>query len=407
MSMIAIPWYFAQQEKLALFGVIYIVTNVISLFWMPFSGSIVDKYNRKKVFLYLTLTVGTLLSIITAVGFHLGGLPPLLVGAVFMLTFLNYNIHYPCLYAFVQEIIEPRSYYNITSLLEIVGQITTITAGAGATLLLEGASNGVLRLFGFDIHLGFNIEPWKIHEIFLIDAFTYFIAFGIILMIRYTPVVVRKIEQGSLITRLKLGFVYLKDNMPIFWFGILSYMVFLAVLLEAFYLGVSYVNNHLNESGDIYANSKIAYSMGAIFVGLFIKYIFKYINIPLSIIVMTFLTGAIFLSLSLTHSVYFFFIMMLIMGICNAGVRIARMSYLFKNVDNQFFGRTGSIFFISNVILRILLMVIFTLTFFQADNNIIYAYMITSGILIISAIFLIRHYRSFDLSLSPSSQRNS
>ena len=405
--MIAIPWYFAQQEKLALFGVIYIVTNVISLFWMPFSGSIVDKYNRKKVFLYLTLTVGTLLSIITAVGFHLGGLPPLLVGAVFMLTFLNYNIHYPCLYAFVQEIIEPRSYYNITSLLEIVGQITTITAGAGATLLLEGASNGVLRLFGFDIHLGFNIEPWKIHEIFLIDAFTYFIAFGIILMIRYTPVVVRKIEQGSLITRLKLGFVYLKDNMPIFWFGILSYMVFLAVLLEAFYLGVSYVNNHLNESGDIYANSKIAYSMGAIFVGLFIKYIFKYINIPLSIIVMTFLTGAIFLSLSLTHSVYFFFIMMLIMGICNAGVRIARMSYLFKNVDNQFFGRTGSIFFISNVILRILLMVIFTLTFFQADNNIIYAYMITSGILIISAIFLIRHYRSFDLSLSPSSQRNS
>lgn len=400
--MIAIPWYFAQQKSMALFGIIYIVTNILALFWMPVSGSIVDKYNRKKVFLYLTVIVGSILTGIAVYGHINNGLPLIMVGSVFMLTFLNFNIHYPCLYAFVQEIIEPSYYYKVTSLLEIVGQITTITAGAGATLLLEGTENGNLKLFGFDIPLGFDISPWAIHEIFSIDAFTYFIAFLIILMIRYVPVIERKVETGSLIKRLKLGYEYLINNKAIFWFGVLSYMVFLAVLLEAFYLGVSYVSNHLNESGDIYANSKIAYSSGAIAVGLGIRYLFKYVNIPVGIIALTLLTGIVYLTLALSHSIYVFFIMMLILGICNAGVRIARMTYLFKNVENQFFGRAGSIFFITNVILRILLMMLFTLPFFHECNNIIYAYITISLLLFATSIMLLRHYRTFDLSLSKS-----
>ena len=402
MSMIAIPWYFAQEGNLALFGLIYIVTNIISLFWMPFSGTIVDKYNRKKVFLYLTLIVGSILGLIALFGHLNSGLPLLAVGAVFMLTFLNYNLHYPCLYAFVQEIIEAKYYYKVTSLLEIVGQITTIAAGAGATLLLEGAENGELNLFGMTLSIGFDVESWKIYEIFTLDAATYFVGFLIILMIRYVPVIERKIETGSLIKRLKLGYDYLMENKPIFWFGVLSYMVFLAVLLEAFYLGVSYVNNHLNESGDIYANSKIAYSTGAILVGLTIRHVFRHINIPLGIIYMTFLTGAVYFTLAFTHSIVVFFTMLFVMGVCNAGVRIARMTYLFKNVENQFFGRVGSIFFITNVILRILLMAVFTMAFFQQSNNIIYAYMTIAVLLIITAVMMIRQYKSFDLSLSKS-----
>jgi len=398
--MIVIPWYFAQNEKLAYFGIVYLVTNFLSMFWMPFSGSIVDKYNRKKIFLVLNIVVGTILFLISLAGYAWGALPPVMVASVFVLTFLNYNIHYPCLYAFVQEIIEAKSYYKITSLLEIIGQITTITAGAGATLLLEGTSNGSLNILGFNWHLGFDIAPWKIYEIFSLDALTYFISFFIILMIRFTPLVVRKVERGTLISRLQLGLEYLKQNSQVFWFGILSYMVFLAVLLEAFYLGVSYVSNHLEESGDVYANSKIAYSMGAIFIGLIIRYIFRYINIPLGIIVMTFFAGAIFLTLSLTDSIYLFFILMLFLGICNAGVRIARMTYLFKNVENQFFGRAGSIFFLTNVVFRIILLFIFSIAFFQTDNHIIYAYMIVAGLLFVSSLFLGKHYYSFDRSLS-------
>ncbi|MBT8231578.1 MAG: MFS transporter [Saprospiraceae bacterium] len=400
--MIAIPWYFAQKDMLAYFGIVYMATTIISMFWMPISGSIVDKYDRKVVFLFITAIVGSLIGIITYLGFHLGDLPPLIVASVFTLTFLNYNIHYPCLYAFVQEIIEQKYYSRISSILEIIGQCTTIVSGAFATILLEGTEGGIFKVFGLNINVGFNISAWKIHEIFLIDSATYFVAFIIILMIKYTPLIERKPETGSIIKRLKIGLEYLWNNRPIFWFGVLSYSIFLAVLLEAFYLGVSYVNNHLNESGDVYSNSKMAYAMGAIFVGLTIRFLLRVFNIPIVIIIMTFLTSAIFLTLSFSNSIVLFFIMMFFIGIMNAGVRIARMTYLFKNVPNQYFGRSGSVFFFVNVLFRIVLMLIFTMTFFQTGNNIIYAYMIVGIILFLAALLMLKHLKSFDLRLTKS-----
>ena len=179
--MIAIPWYFAQKGILQNFGWVYILATVLSLFWVPVSGSIIDKYDRKKIFLFLTSIIGSILLLISFYGFTIGGLPWYLVGFVFIITFLNYNIHYPCLYAFIQEITESDKYSRMSSLLEVIGQITTISAGAGATLLLEGTNNGVMEVFGFPINLGFNLEAWDIHKIFLLDSGTYFISFFIIL----------------------------------------------------------------------------------------------------------------------------------------------------------------------------------------------------------------------------------
>lgn len=399
MSMIAIPWYFAQKNMLAYFGMVFLFTNVLTMFWSPLSGAIIDKFDRKKIFLALTLVIGSILTVISLSGFNMGELPPMIVASVFILTFLNYNVHYPCLYAFVQEISEKHLYSKLSSLLEIIGQTTTILAGAGATLLLEGTTNGQFHIFGFNFNIGRDIRTWDIHEIFMLDGITYFVAFLVISLIRYTPLVKRKTEVGSLFQRFKVGYNYLKANKSIFWFGVLSFNVFLALILEAFYMGVSYVNNHLQESGDVYANSKMAYSIGALSVGFLIRFLFKKINIPLSIILMTCIAGCVFLTLATSHSIWLFFLMMLSIGIVNAGVRIARMTYLFKNVPNQYFGRVGSVLFIVNVILRICLLSIFTLAFFQEGNNIIYTYYIISAILFTTTGLLIFHYKSFDLSL--------
>jgi len=397
-SMIAIPWYFAQKDMLMFFGVVYLVTNILSMFWVPVSGTIIDKYDRKKVFLAVSLIGGTLIASISMLGFSMGGLPDLLVAAVFSMTFLHYNIHYPNLYAFVQEITERKNYSLMTSLMEIIGQITTITAGALATLLLEGTQDGVFKIFGYGMNVGWEVQPWKIHQIFLVDAITYFVAFGIISLIMYKPLITRSTEVGSIMTRLKTGWTYLMDNKPILWFGVLSYMVFLAMLLEAFYLGVSYVNNHLQETGDIYANSKMAYAAGAIFVGLTLKRLFLKIPIPALTVFLTFVTAIVFFTQYSTKSIPLFFVVLFILGISNAGTRIARVTYLFRNVPNQVFGRAGSIFFLFNVVFRIALLTLFSLAFFQTSNNIIYAYLITSMILIISGLLLIYHYKSFDLS---------
>lgn len=396
--MIAIPWYFAQKDQLAYFGVAYLVTNIVSLFWVPWSGTLIDKFDRKHVFMGATLIGGSILAAITFTGFQLGELPAILVAAVFLFTFMNYNIHYPNLYAFIQEITERKNYSKMTSLMEIIGQITTVMAGACSTLLLEGTTEGVFRIFGFSFDVGIHIDSWKIHEIFLIDTITYFAALLIISMISYQSLSDRKDEVGSLSQRLKTGWNYLIANKPVFWFGVLSYIVFLAMLLEAFYLGVSYVSNHLNESGDIYANSKMAYALGAIFTGITLKHLFTRFSIPLITTIFTFGTAGIFFTQFVSKSVFLFFCMLFLLGITNAGTRIARITYLFRNVPNQFFGRAGSIFFLSNILFRILLLAVFSLAFFQTGNNIVYAYLITSFVLLGAGSLLIYHYKSFDLS---------
>ena len=395
MSMIAIPWFFAQKSSLALFGTIYLVTNVLSMIWVPISGTIVDRFDRKKIFLVLTSLIGCVIVGFAALGFHLGELPLYLVGTVFVITFLNYNIHYPCLYAFVQEITEPKNYSKMTSLLEIVGQITTISAGAGATLLLEGTSNGVLTIFGFSLDVGFEVAPWQIHEIFLLDGFTYFLSFTIISFISYKSLTRRKPETGGVIERIKTGLNYLNGNRSILWFGVLSFIVFTAMLMEAFYLGVSYVSNQLQESGDVYANSKMAYSTGAIILGLTISYILKKVNIPFLISFLTVVMAAIFLTLSFSNSLLLFFVMMFLIGITNAGTRVARITFLFRKVPNQYFGRAGSIFFIVNVVIRIILLIVFAQAFFQEGNNIVIAYRITGVILLISGALLVLKYKEF------------
>ena len=54
-SMLAIPWYFADTlQNIPLFGKIYAITTLISLFWGLYVGTLIDKYNRKHLFLYET-----------------------------------------------------------------------------------------------------------------------------------------------------------------------------------------------------------------------------------------------------------------------------------------------------------------------------------------------------------------
>jgi len=221
----------------------------------------------------------------------------------------------------------------------------------------------------------------------------------IISLISYVPLIERKAELGSLTSRLKTGWNYLTSNKPIFWYGVLSYIVFLAMLMEAFYLGAAYVSNHLGETGDIYANSKMAYALGAIFTGFTLKYLFTRFSLPFITLMLTISTAGIFFTQYATKSIALFFIMLFLLGITNAGTRIARVTYLFRNVPNQLFGRAGSIFFLSNIFFRIFLLAIFRMSFFQVGNNIIYSYLITSGVLIVAVGLLIYHYKSFDLSL--------
>ena len=84
-------------------------------------------------------------------------LPDILVLLVFGVTIFNYNVHYPNLYAFGQEITEKKNYGKLNSYIEVQGQVTSVLAGAFAAILLTGTVGNSLEIGGFSFSLPFNI----------------------------------------------------------------------------------------------------------------------------------------------------------------------------------------------------------------------------------------------------------
>ena len=367
---------------------------------MPYCGVLIDRFNRKNILLISTIISGIILGGVSAYGFYNNGLSMMMVASVFAMTFLNYNIHYPNLYAFVQEISEKEWYARIASFIEIQGQVTSVLAGAGAAMLLEGTENGTINFFGARINIGFDIPAWQIHEIFALDTMTYILAFICILFMKFQPLKSRKKELTSVFEQLRIGYQYLKENTTVFIFGVASYCIFVVTLICHFYLGAVYVEQQLKMGGDVYAASEMYYSVGAIFAGIAIQSIFRKVRIPLAIIILTVLTIFLLISLAWFANEFVFYMMIGILGLTNAGTRVLRVTFLFSHVQNQVYGRANSIFALANISFRIFFLSIFAMAFFHEENHIIYAFLTMAVFLLLAIFVLVKNYSKM-ISLRP------
>ena len=393
-SMIAIPWYFVEiVDKQNYFTNSYLIITFLTLFWGLYAGTIIDRYSRKKIFIILNIICGSFIGLIALYGIYSQNISDIFVIAVFMLTIFNYNIHYPNLYALGQEITESKYYGKLNSYIEVQGQVTSVLAGAFAAILLTGTKNGQLSLAGVNFSLPFDIKAWDIYDIFLMDAITYLVVILIFSYLKYQPIVEKNINKENLITRFKQGLKFLKSNNLIFIFGICSYMLFAFTLVEIHIVLPSYVRNFLQKSGDIYASAEIYYSFGAIFSGILIIRLFRNFKILTSVIFLFALVIIMLYFMSEFSLIWIFFIGNFIIGITNAGVRILRTTYLFNNVPNNLIGRVNSVFNSLNIIVRLLLIGILSLPFFDLQDNIRYAYLVGAFLLIISLVILLFYYR--------------
>lgn len=393
-SMLAIPWYFAKYlDASSTFASIYAIATFVSLFWGLYAGTIIDRFPRKNIFIGICAVSAVVLLGISSMGFATGAIPMFGVAFVFCFTLFNYNIHYPTLYAFGQEITEKENYSKTNSLLEVMGQSINVFSGAVAVLLIEGIHT---ELFGQLI----RIEPWKIHEIFLMDGVTYLIAMSLIYFIKYVPTVKNEISKDPVIIRLKEGINYLKKRPLIFYFGNASYTVFIFVLISTHLLWPIYIEKHLGELGNIYAITKMNYAAGALFAGFFISILFRKSNIVFSIIILMILALAAFFILSVSQSVPVLFGLAIGLGIANAGVRIQRITYLFNHIPNHIIGRTNSVFQSINILLRSIFIGIFSLAFFSEGSNITWALVLAGVAISISTFPLLWNYKKLrDLDL--------
>ncbi len=386
-SMLAIPWYFTTVTKqTTLYGWLYAIITLGTVFWSLYTGTLIDKYSRKKIFILINVCGGVIVNGVALYGFYHGMVPALMVGLVFAVTVFIYNIHYPALYAFGQEITEKVNYGKTNALFEIQGQATTILGGAAGSILLSGTENGNINLLGFQTHLPFDVQKWELHEIFLLDGITYAISILLLLFIKYTPTSERHIHEGSVYERIRLGIRYLKENPTIFWFGNLSYSIFVFLLIEVHFLLPLYISNHLEAGADTYASADIYYAIGALLAGVGIRNMFRNTSPVKAIIILMWITVAGLLLVSFTKSLVLFFLFSFIIGITNAGTRVLRVTYLFNNIPNTYMGRAGSVFQVINILVRSALIGVFSIPFFAEGSNVTWTFFIGALFIVLSVI---------------------
>lgn len=381
LTVFAIPWYIINTlNEPTIFGFIYFGVTFLSLIWGTYAGGLIDRFNRKHLFVYQNLTGGVILTLAALLGFYLDHTSLGVAAVVFMFSIFIYNIHYPNLYAFVQEISETKNYGKINSYIEIQGQLTTVFSGALAAVLISDSSN----------FFPIEIKQWSLQQVFALDACTYFSAAAIIYFIKYKPLVIRLKEAGNIFNQIIVGFKYLKQRKNIFLFGTASYGIFICILISTHYVLPNYISQILNQPVNVYAEVEILFALGAIFAGITITKILSKTNAIISIVAMTVLVALLFFTINIYPKLWFFYMAFFVIGLCNAGTRIMRITYIFEKIPNQMIGRSSAVFRIGAALIRLTFIALFTLPLFTANLKLpFYVYFIY---LIITALLLYKVY---------------
>lgn len=402
--MLAIPWYLVSKMGDAdgkllnaqLMGTIAFLT----IFWRMLSGTWIDKFNRKHIFMIQqTGTAMVLASAVLIAGME-GPMPFYLIAAGAGATIFAWSLFYPNLYAFAQELFDKSLYKKINSGIELQGQSTKFLGMLVGSVLLSGS----VTISWWPQALQFG--PWTLQEIFLLDVSTYLISVAVIALVRYTPGEYIRQAHASMLERLKQGFRYLRSRPPLLIFGVASHTVFVC-LLVLIHVGVAvYISDYLKlsyeEGGRVMALFEAFYALGAITAGLinlFVGRILLKINLVYQIIFLLCLMAAVLLCFSLTASVTVFVCGGFLVGIANAGSRILRTTYLLRTVPNTVIGRVNSIFSMIQALNQSLIIGLLSLSFFTGagnGGNIVYGLGLMAGLCLISALLLILFFPKFD-----------
>ncbi|MGB1316442.1 MAG: MFS transporter [Chitinophagales bacterium] len=383
-SLISITWFVSNTlGKPAFFGTMFLAATLFSIPWGTYAGTLVDKHDRKKIMLFiqsfgLILVLGTALA-----GFYLGRDALWMAMIVYFSTVVAYNIHYPNLYAFAQEITEKENYSKITSWIEIQGQTSFAIAGALGAILLEG------KIMNFDF------GKWSLHEIFLLDAVTYLVALLFLFLIKYESLAERDKSKANIFNRLKDGFVYLTSSPKILLFGVITGVIFAGSLVTGMYSLPILIKTFIGGTEKVYGFTEGAFALGALMSGIFIFSVFSKKNLVLGLLMLHITATVCFFFMGINQNVILLYIIYCIVGFTNAGTRILRVTYLFNVIPNKFIGRANSIFSVINASLRVILISIFSSAFFIEDDNIRYAMFILSALVFIGVLVLSFNFNIF------------
>jgi MFS family permease len=334
-TIIAIPWLLVQRpDGDRLYGYVTVASTIALFLIAPYYGAWLDRHSRKFALLAGEL-FGASATLTMAVWIALRGeAAAWQLLTLFFTGMLYYTLHYPAKFAFVQQVFDKRHYQQLVGLMEIQGQAASMLAGGLASVLLD--------------HIPF-------HAILFFDAGTYLFSF---LVMGTLPYVATHLEVPAAATTawraLGEGLAWLRAR-PRFTVFIFCTMTPFIAVMTGNYLFPIYVQEVLAAPAAVFGRGEMAFAFGALLSGaLGPRLLARYAapNIALLMIAL-FTAGLVFLGA--LHTVAAFYVALLLLGLGNAGSRIARGSVVLHEVPNAIMGRVNVAFAAADRLVRTLL----------------------------------------------------
>ena len=386
-TIIFIPWFFTDSINMSSkFNLGLSIITFLGLFWGLYCGVVIDTMNRKKILLNINLLMFFTFLFIGLFCQYFESYNYEIIFLGFSSVIFYYTIFFPNLYAIAQDISQKKNYVKTNSLIEVLSQTISIIAAILCALLISG-SESFFSYFGFGSDF---ISSWSISSIFFLNSSLYFLSFILAGKIKFTSAFKKKsIHKVKIVSEIYKSLSFLVKKKEILIFGICSQIIFAFLLVELFTLLPLFVKNCLNESLVIFSFADVTYCLGAVISGIITYNILKKINYLDYVVSLIIISGFAFLFMIKYQNLKIFFICSLIIGITNASTRITRMTYFFNKIPNKLIGRTNTVFNTINTLIRIVLIAIFSHSWFSEGENVIVAYEIGVVVLIAFAIPLI------------------
>ncbi|QAS54741.1 MFS transporter [Halobacillus litoralis] len=320
-------------------GVTTLVITLVMFLINPYIGVIVDRFSRKKLYIFNQLLCFCIILPIGLYGLYSSNFH---IWQLIVMVFsgsLYWTLHFPTLLAFVQEIFNKEEYNSLSGLLEVESQAATVGVGGMSGIILG--------------HIDYAY-------VFLFDAFTYLLALVLVLLVPYTKTFEKPNDKEvTFVNDIVEGFKFIKGKALLAIFLLSSLVPFLFIMVSN-YLKPIFVNNTLNSSVNVFGFSSMIYAIGAVLAGLFIPSLVDRFGVKRSLIViMSSFALAIMVMVSV-HTVFVFLAIQIFLGTGNAGTRVIRRTVMLHLVDNSMIGRINAFFNTTGLLLRAILIGTFT-----------------------------------------------
>lgn len=321
-STVGANWYLIDKTNNSQLLGIMLALNVLSGFLAsPIIGGFSDKYNRRNIIL-ITYTIQIILYILIAISLLVIGFKTYLIIGFAVVNGIGWTTYMATSRSLVKQILLPQQYTEANSLLEVSLQTGMFVAG--------GLSGIFYKIDGFTL-------------IIIITILMFLISVIILLNLRIDkPILSENEDQKGLLKEYLLGWKFLKDNIVIFIFGIISIIPMIFTMIFNISLP-GYVYNVLKLTSVQFGFSDMLYGIGGLCAGLISAVITKKITTKLMIFVLYIIlviNSAVFIW---WDSIFYLFVGSFLLGYSISSVRVYMNTAIMNTVPDRYVGRSFTI----------------------------------------------------------------